>query len=163
MEAEFVEADRALRFKLLAFCTVLLLLLLLSHLTLPNGTLRATDPTQALQKYVDRLLIYAVTATPLLIGLSIYLMRLAINVQRSGQYPPPGMRVTVRTQIRHGRRAKWNAILMFGLAGIMLGVVPALFYTWHLASGVASMVSELSRPNKQMQPTPRNGAADLQR
>jgi len=31
---------------------------------------------------------------------------------------------------------------------------------WHLSVGIAS---ELSHPNKQMQPTPRRGAADLRR
>ena len=78
MEPEFVEGDRAIRFKLLGFAGVLLLLMLLDRLTLPDAALRATDPVQALKKDVGRLLIFALAATPFLVGLSIYLMRHAI-------------------------------------------------------------------------------------
>jgi len=160
MKAEFVEGNRATRFKLLAFAAVVFLLIVLERLTTPDGALRATDPTQAFKKSLDRLLIVALAAVPLFGGVSISLVWLGIKVKRSGQYPPPGMRVAVRTKVRRGRRATWNAILMFVLAGfsVVLALVP--LYAWHLSSRLAS---ELGRPNKQMQPAPGNGAADLRR
>ena len=117
MEAEFVEGDRATRFKLLAFAAVVFLLIVLERLTSPDGPLRATDPTQAFKKSLDRLLIVALAAVPLFGGVSISLVWLGIKVKRSGQYPPPGMRVAVRTMVRRGRRAKWNAILMLSWRG----------------------------------------------
>ncbi len=110
MEAEFVKGDRATRFKLLAFAAVVFLLIVLERLTSPNGALRATDPTQAFKKSLDRLLIVALTAVPLFGGVSIYLVWLGIKVKRSGQYPPPGMQVPVRTKVRRGRRA-WQRFL----------------------------------------------------
>ncbi len=143
MEAEFVEADRATRFKVLAFVGVLLLLILLERLTSPDPALRTTDPVQAFKKSIDRLLIVTLIAAPFFLGSSIYLMRLAIKVKQSGQWPPPGMRVAARTQIRRGRRATLNWILMFVLAGILLVPVPALFCAWRLAS---RSVSELAIP-----------------
>ena len=160
MEAEFVEGDRTTKFKLLVFAAVVVLLLLLDRLTSPDGGLRATDPTLTFKKSVDRLLIVALTAVPLFGGASIYLVRLGIKVKRSGQYPPPGMRVAVRTMVRRGRRAKWNAILMFVLAGFLMVPGPALIYAWY---SVSRLAAELGHPNKQMQPAPRNGAADSRR
>ncbi len=160
MEAEFVEGDRTTKFKLLGFAAVVILLILLERLISPDGALRATDPMQALKKSVDRLLIVALTAVPLFVGVSIYLLRLGVKVKRSGQYPPPGMRVAVRTKVRRGRRAKWNAILMFVLAGILMVQGPVLIYAWY---SISRLAVELGHPNKQMQPAPRNGAADLRR
>ena len=157
---EFVEGDRATRLKVLAGAGIVLLIVLLNHLTSPSAALRATDPVQALKKYVNHLLIFALMAIPFSIGIPIYCLRLAIKVKRSGQWPPPGMRVPVRTRIVRGRRAGLNAILLFFLGGAAILLGPALFYVWHLSVGIAS---ELSHPNKQMQPTPRRGAADLRR
>ena len=70
------------------------------------------------------------------------------------------MRVAVRTMVRRGRRAKWNAILMFVLAGFLMVPGPALIYAWY---SVSRLAAELNLPNKQMQPAPRSGAADLRR
>jgi hypothetical protein len=155
MQPEFVEADRATRLKLLGFVTPLLLLIVLDFLTSSSAALRAADPVRALNKTVARLLIIALISAPFFIGSSIYLLRLAIRVKQSGRWPPPGMRVAVRTQIYRGRRATLNSILMFVLAGLSLVVTPALFYTWHLASRAASNLEQMM--------TPRSGAADLQR
>jgi hypothetical protein len=137
-----------------------LLLILLDRLTSPDGALRATDPTQAFNKSIDRLFVVGLTAVPLFGGVSVYLVRLGIRVKRSGQYPPPGMRVPVRTMVRPGRCAKRNAILMFVLAGILMAPGPALIYAWY---SISRLAAELGHPNKQMQPAPRNGAADLPR
>ena len=46
---------------------------------------------------------------------------IAFRVMRSGQYPPPGMRVYGPTRIQHGRRAATRAVVMF--------LAPLLFFT----------------------------------
>jgi len=107
--------------------------------------LRATDPTQAFKKSADRLLSAALAAIPLFGVVSIYLVRLGIKIRRSGQYPPQVMRVPVRTKVRRGRRAEWNAILMFVLAGFFVMQALVLLYAWHLGSCLAS---ELGHPNE---------------
>ncbi len=157
---EFVEGDRSTRLKILGFAGLLLLLILLEHLTAPDSGTITTDPAQALRTSADRLFVVVAVAVPLFIGASIYLLRLAVRVSRSGQWPPPGMRVAVRTRIFRGRRAQANAILACLLAAILILVSPVLIYVSYWLSHLAS---ELSHPNKQMQPTPRNGAADLRR
>ena len=145
MDAEFLEADRGTRFKVLAVVGVLLLLILVERLTAPDPALRTADPAQAFKQSMDRLLIVTLIAAPFLLGSSLYLMRLAIKVKRSGQWPPPGMRVAARTRIRRGRRATWNWILMFVVAGTLLVPLPALFWAWNVAF---RSVSELAIPKE---------------
>jgi hypothetical protein len=99
-------------------------------------------------------------AVPLFVGASIYLLRLAVKASRTSQWPPPGTRVAVRTRVYRGRRAQWNAILAFVVAGILIAASPTLIFAWYTLSRLAP---SLGHPNKQMQPTPRGGAADLQR
>jgi hypothetical protein len=154
---EFVEPDQATKLKVWGLLGVLLLLLLGDLLTFPDRGMIATDPVQALKKSTNHFFGFVIVAGPLCLGASAYLLRLAVRVIRSGQWPPPGMRVAVRTQIRRGRRARLNAILAFVLAGISLLAGPALIFQWHSLSRLASEWS----PNKQMPPAPRNGAADL--
>jgi len=144
MEGEFVEADNGTRFKVLAFVGVLLLLIFVERLTSPDPALRTADPVQAFKRSMDRLLIVTLIASPFFLGSSLYLIRLAIKVKRSGQWPPPGMRVPARTRIQRGRRATWNWILIFIVAATLLVPVPALFWAWSVAF---RSVSELAIPN----------------
>jgi hypothetical protein len=157
---DFVEGDRVTRLKIIAGAVIVLLILLLNHLTLPDAALRARDPEQAFKKSVPHMLFLALMAVPFSVGIPIYCAWLAIKVNRSGQWPPPGMRVPARTRIVRGRRARWNAVLLVFLGAAAILPAPALIYAWHLSSRLAS---EFSHPNKQMQPPPRNGAADLRR
>ena len=143
MEPEFVEADRATRFKVLGFVGVLLLLIVFDRLTSTDPALRVANPVLAFKQEIDRLLIVTLIAAPFFLVSSLYLIRLAIKVKRSGQWPPPGMRVAARTRIRRGRRATWNWILMFVAATTLLVPLPAFFWAWSAASRA---VSELAIP-----------------
>jgi hypothetical protein len=49
---------------------------------------------------------------------------------------------------------------MFVLAGIFMVASPALICTWY---SISRLATGLNHPNRQMQPKPRNGAADLRR
>jgi hypothetical protein len=157
---EFVEGDRATRLKVLVFAGVLLLLIVLERLTAPDRGLLATDPVQALNRSVDRLFYVVLVAVPLCVGASIYLLRLAVKIIRSSQWPPPGMRMAVRTKVRRGSRAQCNAILALVLAAILIVATPALIFAWYSLSRLAP---ELSSLHKRVQPSPRNGAADVRR
>ena len=131
---EFVEGDRATRLKVIAGTAMMLLILLLSHLTFPDAALRETDPMQAFKKSVDHLLILALPAVLFSIGMPIYCLRLAIKVRRSGQWPPPGMRMPARTRIVRGGRAKLNAILLCFLGTVAIVPGPELIYVWLLGT-----------------------------
>ena len=155
-----MEADRPTRLKILGFVGVLLLLIVLDRLTAPDRGMFKTSPMQALARTLDRLFYVVLITVGLFAGATIYLVRLGVKINQSGQYPPPGIRVAVRTRVLRGRRAQWNAILAFVVAGILVVAGPALFYAWYSLSRLAT---ELSLPNKQMQPAPPSGAADLHR
>ena len=138
MEAEFVEADRATRLKLVAFVGVLALLILLERLTAPDPALPGTDPQLAFKQMSDRLLLVTLAAAPFALAWSVYFVRLAVKIRRSGQWPPPGVRVVVRTQIRRGRRATEMWIATLVMAGISLVVFPVILFAWYLVSHLVS-------------------------
>ena len=62
MAAEFVEADRATRLKVLAVAAVLVLLPVLERLTAPDPAARVTDPVLAFKQMTDRLLLVTCVA-----------------------------------------------------------------------------------------------------
>jgi hypothetical protein len=148
MEPESVEGDRTTLFKLLGIAGVVILFLLLERLILPDGAARTPDTVQVFGKSVDRLLIVALMPVPLVVGVSIYLVRLGIKVKRSGQWPPPGMRVGSRTKVVRGKRAAWNAILLFILAGFFLIQIPVSLYLWRLVSRLASRLGRHERETR---------------
>ena len=138
MAAEFVEADKATRRKLVAFVGVLALLILLERLTAPDPALPGTDPHRALKQMSDRLLLATLVAAPFALACSVYFVRLAIKIRRSGQWPPPGVRVAVRTQIRRGRRATEMWIATLVMAGISLVMCLVILFAWYVVSHLMS-------------------------
>jgi fumarate reductase subunit D len=102
MDEAFLEADASTRFKFLALAVTVLALMLLARLASPAAPPHGANTLQAFKQSLDRLLVVTLVAVPLFAGASIYLIRLGLKVGRSGQYPPPGMRVPVRTRIRRG-------------------------------------------------------------
>lgn len=137
MEEEFVEGDRATRFRVLGLLAVVILLILLERVTSPDGALRVADPVRALKTSVDRLLIVVLAAAAVLFGISIYLLRMAIKVKRSGRWPPPGMRTAFRTKVRRGKYAVWIWIVLFVGAGVSMIQALVGIYAWHLSSQLA--------------------------
>jgi len=132
MAAEFVEADTATRLKALAFAAVLALLIFIERLMAPGPAARGTDPALAFKQMTDRLFLVTCVAAPLALAWSVYFIRLAIKIKQSGQWPPPGVRVAARTQIRRGRRATAIRIAMLGMAGISLVVFLVILFAWYV-------------------------------
>src|SRR5262245_2543169 len=141
MAAEFVEADRATRPKVLAVAAVLVLLPVLERLTAPDPAAPVTDPVLAFKQMTDRLLLVTCVAAPFALALSIYFTWLAIKIKRSGQWPPPGVRLPIRTQIRRGRPATDMWIAMLVMATISVVVFLAVLFAWYLAFHLVSDVA----------------------
>ncbi len=137
MNAEFVEGDRLTRFRILAFAAILLLLMLVNHLTLPAPSSPALA-RETFKMTLDRLLIIALFMGPFYLGLAIYLLRLGVKVMRSAQYPPPEMRVPVRTRIRRGRLARSKAMLMFVSVPILIALALLPIHGWYVLSSTAA-------------------------
>jgi hypothetical protein len=132
MAAEFVEADRATRLKALAVVALLMLLILLERLTAPDPAARVTDPALAFKQMTDRLLFVTCVVAPFFLAWSVYFIWLAIKIKRAGQWPPPGVRMAIRTQIRRGRRATEMWIAMLVMAAISVAMFLAVLFAWYL-------------------------------
>jgi hypothetical protein len=146
MAAEFVEADRATRLKALAFAAVLLLLILLERLTAPDPAARVTDPALAFKQMTDRLLLVTCVAAPFALAWSVYFIRLAVKIKRSGQWPPPGVGLAIRTQIRRGRRATEMWIATLVIAAISVVVFLAVLFAWYLTTSTVRTSSTRATP-----------------
>jgi hypothetical protein len=147
MEPDFVEADRATRIIAVIAVTILVILVVLNHLTWP----RASDPT-ALETASRRLFITTLVAVPIMLGASVYLLRLGFRVISSGQWPPPGTRMAMRTRIQRGRRAKLTAVFLFVSAVLFVAVVPLVVSASYLSSRAASQAGAWARHPVGAQP-----------
>ena len=147
MEEEFVEGDRRTRLKGLVLLAVVTVLVLLERLTSPDGTLRATNPAGALKTSADRLLIVALTAAAILFGVSIYLLRMGVRTKRSGRWPPPGIRMAVRTRIRRGKYATWRWIVLVAAAGVFMIQAFIGIYAWYWVSRLANEPDPIFQAN----------------
>ena len=106
-----MEADRATRIIAVITVTIFVVLVVLNHLTWP----RASDPS-ALETASRRLFITTLVVVPIMLGASVYLLRLGFRVISSGQWPPPGTRMAMRTRIQRGRRAHRRVPVRLGRA-----------------------------------------------
>jgi hypothetical protein len=62
------------------------------------------------------------------LGLAVYQILLARRVLKSGQFPPPGMRVVRDTKIKTGGKAKKVAISLIVLSSIVIVITLFLVY-----------------------------------
>ncbi len=73
-----------------------------------------------------------------LVGLGVWLWRLGRRINRTGRYPPPGMKLVRNTRIRTGRQARNLAGLaeLFAFFAVVAGVVGM----WYFYSAVRRLV-----------------------
>jgi hypothetical protein len=63
-----------------------------------------------------------------ILGLAVYQILLARRVLKSGQFPPPGMKVVRDTKIRTGGKAKKVAISLMVLSSVIIVITVFLVY-----------------------------------
>jgi hypothetical protein len=130
-------ADRAVRKQVLIWSTLLALLGLagihyvasyLDDLT----ALQLTDPQLTAEKYSRLILLLAAGDALIACSLGGVLISFAYTVLRSGQCPPPGMKVPWNTRLRTGRAAAVIAVTALALASgiIVAGLWVSLHMVW---------------------------------
>ena len=133
MDTDLIPADKVLRKKVILF---LLVVILASIVLEPHfkaymhqvSQLSKKDPELALEKTM-LLLKWSLRLVFLsLLGMGVYLIVLARRTFRSGQYPPPGMRVIRDTRLRTGNQANRAAISLIVLASFL--IVAAFFFLY---------------------------------
>jgi heme/copper-type cytochrome/quinol oxidase subunit 2 len=84
----------------------------------------------------------------LLLSMGIYLLLLARRTSKSGQYPPPGMKVIRDTRVRTGDKAKLITILMIVSSGILiLFAFLFLYFPWAFEKVFQKKRSPEIKPN----------------
>jgi len=137
MDTDLIPADKALRKKFVIFLVIIVLtsVTLEPHLKAymdQINQLSKEDPALALKKTM-LLLKWSLRVVSLaLLVMGVYLILLARRTLRSGQYPPPGMRVIRDTRLRTGNQAKRAAVSLITLASFLI-VVAFFFLYWPYA------------------------------
>jgi len=137
MNQDIVPADKNLRKKFFIFLglSVIAVLIVVPYF---NGYLEQIkqafkeNPEVAFKKSMFVLKATLSFVSLLLVMTGIYLMVLARRTLRSGQYPPPGMRVIRDTWLRTGTQAKVSAISLIVISCILI-VLAFFFLCWPYA------------------------------
>jgi uncharacterized BrkB/YihY/UPF0761 family membrane protein len=137
MNQDIVPTDKNLRKKFFIFLglSVIAVLIIVPYF---NGYLERIkqvfkeNPEVAFKKSMFVLKATLSFVSLLLVMSGIYLMVLARRTLRSGQYPPPGMRVIRDTRLRTGTQAKVSAISLIVISCILI-VFAFFFLYWPYA------------------------------
>ena len=137
MNQDIVPADKNLRKKFFIFLglSVIAVLIIVPYF---NGYLEQIkqafkeNPEVAFKKSMFVLKATLGFVSFLLVMTGIYSMSLARRTLKSGQYPPPGMRVIRDTRLRTGTQAKRAGILLIALSGILI-IFACFFLYWPYA------------------------------
>lgn len=145
METEhpvILEADPAYRRKMVLALIVLAVLggaaLIITKSVLDGiEALAAVDPDAAIQK-IKRLIVGIIAVNAVLSSVfGLYFVLLAVRVFRSGQFPPPGMKVIRDTLLRTGKKAKIAGAVLSGAAVLMLSTNLIVIYLYILVDNLS--------------------------
>ena len=145
-EDQFVPADRRLRWAVIV-AALLLIVAGLAGLLWLASSLRGIEKLEdeQLQVAVDR----AVRVTTIVawvgglsfVGCGLWLFWLGRRINRSGRYPPPGVKVIRNTRIRSGAAARTMANA--ALVGSVLCTAAGTFGMWYLYRLAVEVLREL--------------------
>jgi len=125
MEQDIVQADKALRKKFILFLILFTMVVILVEPTLNRyieeiKQASEKDPGLAFKKSMVALKVSLGLVSLLLLVAGVYFIALARRTFKSGQYPPPGMRVIRDTRLRIRTQSKRAGILLIALSWILI-------------------------------------------
>ena len=141
-EPMILEADPAYRRKMVLALIVLAVLggaaLILTKSVLDGiEALAAVDPDAAIQK-IKGLIVGIIAVNAVLSSVfGLWFVLLAVRVFRSGQFPPPGMKVVRDTPIRTGKKAKVAGAALSGAAVLVLSTNLIVIYLYILVDNLS--------------------------
>lgn len=137
MDQDMVRADKSLRKKLILFLILFTIVVILIEPTINRyiEQIKETsekDPELAFKKSMVALKVSLGLVSFLLLMTGVYFIALARRTFKSGQYPPPGMRVIRDTRLRTGTQAKRAGISLIALSCILI-IFACFFLYWPYA------------------------------
>ena len=125
MDQDIIPADKELRKKFIIFIVLVTIVAIIIEPYIKGyldqiEQLSSKDPEIAFKKSMFILKVALGLVSLLLLSMGVYFVLLARKTLRSGQYPPPGMRVIRDTRLRTGTQAKRVAISFIVLSCILI-------------------------------------------
>ena len=137
MDQDMVRADKSLRKKLILFLILFTIIVILIEPTINRyieqiNETSEKDPELAFKKSMVALKVSLGLVSFLLLMTGVYFIALVRRTFKSGQYPPPGMRVIRDTRLRTGTQAKRAGIYLIALSCIFI-IFACFFLYWPYA------------------------------
>jgi hypothetical protein len=133
MNQDILPADKEFRKRFIIFLVLIVIVFVVAILSLKNyldqmAPLTRENPDLAVKKVMCLLKWWLGLGSLPVLGLGLYQILLARRVLKSGQFPPPGMKVVRDTRIRTGAKAKKAAISLIVLSSIVIAITLFLVY-----------------------------------
>jgi hypothetical protein len=136
MNQGIVPADKEFRKRFILFLVLIVIVFVVTILSVKSyldqmAQLTRENPGLAAEKVIFLLKWWMGLGSLPILGLGVYQILLARRVLKSGQFPPPGMKVVRDTRIRTGPKAKKVAHSLIVLSSIIIVITLFLVYWPH--------------------------------
>jgi hypothetical protein len=133
MNPVIVPADKEYRKRFIIFLVLIVMVFVVTILSMKSyldqmAQLRRENPDLAVEKVLVLLKWWMGLGSLPILGLAVYQILLARRVLKSGQFPPPGMKVVRDTKIRTGGKARKVACSLIVLSSIIVMITLLLVY-----------------------------------
>ncbi len=158
MSYDIVRGDKEFRKRFIVFLVLIAIVFSIAILSVKSyldqmGELRRENPGLAGKKVILLLKWWMSLGSLPILGFGVYQILIARRILKSGQYPPPGLKMLRDTKIETGAKAKKMAISLIALSSIVIVIIIFLVYFPYAfekkllkkSSDVASGVSEKER------------------
>jgi hypothetical protein len=133
MNQDIVPADKEFRKRFIIFLVLIVIVFAVTILSMKSyldqmAQLTRENPDLAAKKAMFLLKWWMGLGSLPILGLAVYQILLARRVLKSGQFPPPGMKVVRDTKIKTGGKAKKVALSLIVLSSIIIVITLFLVY-----------------------------------
>jgi hypothetical protein len=133
MNQDIVRADKEFRKRFIIFLVIIVIVFVATILSMKSyldqiAQLTRENPDLAAKKVIFLLKWWMGLGSLPILGLGVYQILLARRVLKSGQFPPPGMKVVRDTKIKTGGKAKKVAISLIVLSSVIIVITLFLVY-----------------------------------
>lgn len=133
MNQDIVRADKEFRKRFNIFIVLIVIVFAVTILSIKGyldqmAQLTRENPNLAAEKVIFLLKWWMGLGSLPILGLGVYQILLARRILKSGQFPPPGMKVVRDTKIKTGGKAKKVAVSLIVLSSIIVVITLFLVY-----------------------------------
>ena len=133
MSQDIVRADKEFRKRFIVFLVLIAIVFSITILSMKShldqmGELRRENPGLAGKKVILLLKWWMGLGSLPILGFGVYQILIARRILKSGQYPPPRLKMLRDTKIQTGAKAKKMAMSLIALSSIVIVITIFLVY-----------------------------------